>query len=367
LVNIYYDLLDLQHDKNYTIFLSISVDGGKSYNILSQGLTGDIGEKIAPGEGKHIIWNTGVVFDSLFCTDLRFRLAVMNTDSITLQSKTGLFYIDRNSRGYEEYKNDKDGSILIKIPAGEFRMGTPAGEGEIDEHPQHKVYLNEYYIGKYEVTNEQFEQFINATGYATDAEKKGRGILIEGDKWVEKEGVNWRYYNSTEREKHPVVLVSWNDTQAYCVWARLQLPTEAEWEKAARGMDGREYPWGNDWNAAKCISKETDTDFIISKKGYVDMGESKSTLPVGSYSNGTSVYGCYDLAGNAWEWCNDWYGGYYTSGLYQNPKGPLLGDHRVLRGGSFYSVSWTCRSAFRIWSEPSFQRPLYGFRVSLSK
>ncbi len=291
---------------------------------------------------------------------------IINADSADLLTSAGLIFIGKNRYGYEEYRNDKDGSVLIKIPAGEFKMGTSADEGEIDEHPQHKVYLDEYYIAKYEVTNEQFERFINSTGYRTDAEKKGVGLMIEDGKWIEKPNVNWRYFYSAGREKHPVISVSWNDVKAYCDWAGLRLPTEAEWEKAARGMDGRDFPWGNDWDTAKCSSKESDLYFIKSRSGYLDLGEGKSTLPVGSYSNGTSPYGCYDLAGNAWEWCGDWYGSYYTSSQHQNPKGPLYGDHRVLRGGSWYSVSWTCRSAFRIWCDPSFQRPLYGFRTSLS-
>ncbi|MFH0801594.1 MAG: formylglycine-generating enzyme family protein [bacterium] len=199
--------------------------------------------------------------------------------------------------------NEKDGSELILIPAGEFTMGSPDGTGENDEHPQHKVYLDAYYIGKYEVTNEQFARFVNETGY-------------------QPEGAWKLSYNSSTTD-HPVGPVSWADAVAYCNWAALRLPTEAEWEKAARGQDGRTYPWGNKWDASRC-----NNSVIRASSG---------KKPVGSFPSGASPYGCLDMAGNVWEWCHDWYSDtYYSSSPSKNPRGPGSEELRILRGGSWY-------------------------------
>jgi len=282
-------------------------------------------------------------------------------------SITSFNFFRKNTKGYEEYRYEKDSTIFVKIPAGEFWMGSCPGNGEEDEHPQHKVNLDEYYIAKYEVTNEQFEKFIIETGYKTDAEKNEYGFVYNGYKWESKTNVNWRYYYSKSRERHPVVMISWNDAKAYCDWAGLQLPTEAEWEKAARGTNEREYPWGNEWSPSKCAALGTDIGLLRSKPGYMDMGGGHSTIPVGHFIDGVSPYGCYDMAGNAWEWCADRYDScYYSSSQYCNPTGPLTGGYHVLRGGSWQAVSWNCRSAFRIWSVPHFQRSIYGFRVAYS-
>jgi formylglycine-generating enzyme required for sulfatase activity len=276
-------------------------------------------------------------------------------------------FLNKNTKGYEEYRCAKDSTILVKIPAGEFWMGSRPSYGEEDEYPQHKVHLEEYYIAKYEVTNEQFEKFIAETGYRTDAEENGYGLVYNGYRWESRACVNWRYYYSKSRERHPVVMISWNDAKAYCDWAGLRLPTEAEWEKAARGSDERKYPWGNEWSPSKCAALGTSIGLLRSKPGYMDMGGGHGTTPVGHFAYGVSPYGCFDMAGNAWEWCADRYDScYYSLGEHCNPTGPLAGEYHVLRGGSWLAASWNCRSAFRIWSTPSFQRSIYGFRVAYS-
>ncbi|MFH0801630.1 MAG: SUMF1/EgtB/PvdO family nonheme iron enzyme [bacterium] len=204
--------------------------------------------------------------------------------------------------------NAKDGSELIMIPAGEFIMGSNDYE---DEKPPHRVYLSAYYIGKYEVTNEQFAKFINATGY------NARG--------------SWKNYYNSGTADHPVVCVSWNDAQAYCKWASLRLPTEAEWEKAARGTDGRKYPWGDEWDEGRCNWFQGPQ-----LPGIVSIYQGRGPLSVGSFSSGSSPYGCLDMAGNVWEWCADWYGEkYYSQSLSSDPQGPSSGSYRVLRGGSW--------------------------------
>ena len=204
--------------------------------------------------------------------------------------------------------------------------------GAYDEHPQHKVYLDDYYIDKYEVTNAQFKEFVEATGYVTDAERKGYGEV-----WNPKEvllyslcefaGVNWRSPNEWRFQtlrypdawkyylmNHPVVQVSWNDAQAYAVWAGKRLPTEAEWEKAARGTDSRLWSWGDMFNLdikGTTVHTNIASDYL---------------LPVGSFPTGVSPYGVYNMTGNVQEWVADWYvADYYFRSPLNNPKGPDSG------------------------------------------
>jgi formylglycine-generating enzyme required for sulfatase activity len=220
--------------------------------------------------------------------------------------------------------------VLVLVPAGEFIMGSNAGEGDDGEQPRHKVYLRAYYIGKYEVTNGQFARFLQETGYG---EKGG-----------------WEACFESGRENHPVVGVSWKDASAYCRWAGLRLPTEAEWEKAARGTDGRFFPWKGTWDGTRC-------NFDACSRG---------TTPVGSYPRGISPYGAMDMTGNAWEWCADWYGG-YVSGRSSNPRGPLFGSVRVLRGGSWGDAgtrSFHCSA--RRGLNPDLRLKFNGFRVCRS-
>ncbi len=239
----------------------------------------------------------------------------------------------------EVFTNSKDGSELIMIPAGEFLMGSNDYD---NEKPSHRVYLNAYYIGKYEVTNEQFARFVNETGYNA------------GGSWKE-------YYNSGTAD-HPVVCVSWNDAVAYCDWANLRLPTEAEWEKAARGTDGRKYPWGNEWDVERCNWSEGPE-----LSGMANIYSGRGTLPVGSFSSGESPYGCLDMAGNVWEWCSDWYGeNYYSQSPSSNPVGPGSGEYRILRGGSWSADNPDyLRCANRGGGYPDL-RLSYGFRVCRS-
>jgi sulfatase modifying factor 1 len=260
---------------------------------------------------------------------------------------------------------------MVFVRAGEFIMGSPAGEGLDNEHPQRTVYLNAFYIGKYEVTNEQFSQFVDATGYTTDAEKAGWGWAWTGEDLAEVEGADWRHPqgpgSSIEgRMDHPVVQVSWNDADAYCQWAGVRLPTEAEWEKAARGTDGREYPWGN---SAPDGSKLNYCDVNCEqawKDSSVDDGYAE-TAPVGHYEAGKSLYGAYDMAGNVWEWVADWYDAdYYSQAPGRNPQGPDSGDKRVLRGGSWSSYEGDARCVDRYGGDPDVRISYFGFRVAAS-
>lgn len=241
-----------------------------------------------------------------------------------------------NEQGYKEYKNEKDGSVLIYIPAGEFTMGSNDND---DEKPIHKVYLDAYYMDKYEVTVGQFREFCNATGRSMpDQPSWNRPAVDSFQDEVAK-------YEAWLKNHCPVVGVFWEDASAYASWAGKRLPTEAEWEKAARGTDGRKYPWGNKWNGSYCnhgsgLSPDS-TD------GY------EYTAPVGCFPQGTSLYGVMDMAGNVWEWCADWYyKDYYQNSPSRNPTGPSFGLRRVVRGGSWYDTQNLCRAANRLVNGP---------------
>jgi len=260
---------------------------------------------------------------------------------------------------------------MVFVPAGEFIMGSPEGEGLDNEHPQRTVYLNAFYIGKYEVTNEQFSQFVDATGYTTDAETAGWGWAWTGEDWEEVEGADWRHPQGPgssieDKMDHPVVQVSWNDADAYCRWVGVRLPTEAEWEKAARGTDGREYPWGNSApDGSKLnycdVNCELDWKDSSADDGYTD------TAPVGHYEAGKSPYGAYDMAGNVWEWVADWYDAdYYSKAPDRNPQGPDSGEKRVLRGGSWFGYEGDARCADRYGGAPDVRISYFGFRVAAS-
>ncbi len=230
-----------------------------------------------------------------------------------------------NEQGYLEAEFT-GGIVMIYIPAGEFTMGSDKGYN--NEKPEHKVYLDDYWIGKYEVTFEQYDIYCEQTG----KEKPG--------------DAGWG------RGKQPVINVSWDDAVIYCNWLsqetglKFKLPTEAQWEKAARGTDAREYPWGKDFDEEK---------LNISERG---------TRPVGSYPAGASPYGCLDIAGNVWEWCSDWYdGNYYKNSPGKNPVGPGKGDGRVLRGGSWNSDASDCSSAYRRHLPPAYSWGFGGFRL----
>lgn len=212
---------------------------------------------------------------------------------------------------------------MVLVPEGEFTMGFGSFEAE-DESPEHVVYLDAFLIDRYEVTNALWN------AYARTAEKPEK----------------------SDPDDHPVREVNWYDANDYCEWAGLRLPTEAEWEKAARGTDGREYPWGNEGDAEG------------EKANFYNTGIDEAT-PVGNFPEGVSPYGAHDMAGNVYEWVADWYGeDYYTSSPGNNPVGPSSGEERVLRGG-FWGTSYDGIYTFsRFESYPEGVYANIGFRCA---
>jgi len=257
-----------------------------------------------------------------------------NLSSITpiLPTDTPVSLPDTPSPGIGSTKIfPKYGGKMVYVPAGEFVMGSPDSKGYDDEHPQHSVYLDAFWIGETEVTNAQYERCV-------DADVCKLAGCMDDDRF--------------NKPYQPVVCVSWYDAEKFCNWAGLQLPTEAQWEKAARGNDSRKYPWGNEY---------PDCD----KANYSGcVGE---PLAVGGRFAGVSPYGALDMAGNVWEWVTDWYGeDYYAHSPGHNPPGPDAGHRRVLRGGSFYSPESYVRCSYRGRSGPYSRFRNFGFRVVFS-
>jgi sulfatase modifying factor 1 len=259
----------------------------------------------------------------------------------------GLQFIGKSALGFEEYRLPVDGAEMVKIPAGAFRMGSK--EGDSDEKPVHEVTLRGFCIDKFPVTNGLYRKFCDATGrdYPTDPGFSGMADYL------------------TKNLDYPVVNVSWEDARAYCEWTGKRLPTEAEWEKAARGQDGRKYPWGNaepDGSQCNFADKRSGLSWADKK---VDDGFAR-TSPVKQYPTGASPYGVMDMAGNVWEWCNDWYADdYFKESPAENPKGPSNGSYRVLRGGSWYDEASYLRCACRGGFGPSFRCGHFGFRCAV--
>ena len=244
-------------------------------------------------------------------------------------------------------RNKKDGKIIVRVPVGEFLMGcntkfdTECRDNEkVNEAGTPKsVFLDEFWIDQTEVTVDEYRNCI-----------KGGGC---GDKGLTKyKDCNW---NKDGRDNHPINCVDWSQAQDYCAWAEKRLPTEAEWEKAARGTNGQKYPWGNlgFQNAGKVANITGDAD------GY------STTAPTGSFPEGKSPYNAFDMIGNVWEWTNDWYGAdYYKRLPEKNPKGPETGDFRVLRGGSWVGNASFARVSSRTWLPPGTRVNGVGFRCA---
>jgi len=237
--------------------------------------------------------------------------------------------------------SDKDGMNLVYVPAGNFLMGSADSDSmaQSDEKPQHIVYLDAFWIDQTDITNGMYAKCVSAgaCNQPTNLSSSARSS----------------YYGNSQFDNYPVIYVNWNMADTYCKWAGRQLPTEAEWEKAARGTDGRTYPWGND----------PPDNTLVNFNGNVG-----DTSAVGSYPKGASFYGAMDMAGNVWQWVVDWYSAsYYQGSQPSDPLGPASGQYRVLRGGAWLNLVSDVRSANRYRFSPSSSYYYLGFRCSRSQ
>lgn len=233
------------------------------------------------------------------------------------------------------WQRPTDGMVMNCVPAGEFVMGSADSGGAAKDETPHKVYLDGFWIDHTEVSNAQYQTCVQA------------GACLEA---------RCSYTSTPDLPDVPVACVSWVDAVAYCKWAGGRLPSEAEWEKAARGSDVRTYPWGNQEPDCSMANYARESGMCVGKAAVV-----------GSYPSGASVYGALDMAGNVWEWVNDWYGSnYYTLLRATNPTGPATGRWRVLRGGSWAQGSDDMHSATRFYDLPTRRDLDIGFRCALS-
>ena len=262
---------------------------------------------------------------------------------------------------------------MVYIPEGRFWMGAAPGDpvASDEEKPGREVHLSGYWIDTTEVTNAMFADFVAQTGYTTDAERLGSGWVLDLSKnnWEETAGADWRHPYGPDStiaglEQHPVVQVSWNDAAAYCRWRSARLPTEAEWEKAARGTDQRIYPWG-DTSPSGTLANFADRSLAAIWSDLAVSDGFPFTAPVGSYPSGASPYGLFDMAGNVWEWVQDWYDpGYYGAAPDRNPAGPGTGSAKVLRGGCWGDPGRNLRVSLRYRFEPDYRIDDFGFRCA---
>ncbi|HUT95606.1 MAG TPA: formylglycine-generating enzyme family protein [Thermoguttaceae bacterium] len=270
------------------------------------------------------------------------------------------------------------GMKLVLIPAGEFMMGSPDSDAQATDHekPQHPVRITRpFYLGVHEVTVGQFCRFVEAAAYKTEAERHG-----EGGEWNESEGkfkpwdpkYNWRNTEFEQTDVHPVVNVTWNVVVAFCEWlSRMEgheyrLPTEAEWEYACRAGTTTRWCFGDETEGLVQVANVADAMVKAKFPGWRTISESDNhlfTAPVGSFR--ANAWGLYDMHGNVWEWCADWYdASYYRASAATDPKGPDSGVYRVLRGGSWLSDPGLTRSAGRLWNSPGSRHLYAGFRLA---
>jgi formylglycine-generating enzyme required for sulfatase activity len=248
---------------------------------------------------------------------------------------------------HPEIRVDDAGISMVLVPEGEFIMGFDAGER--DERPVHTVFLDTFYIDQFEVTNAAYADFLNEVGNQIEFSAFWLEFNDPDVRLHEVEGV---WIADSGFETHPVIEMTWFGARAYCDWRDGRLPSEAEWEKAARGPEGSLFPWGNDTptcemaNFATCVRR---------------------TVPVGSYPANVSIYGAFDMAGNVWEWVNDWWDPeYYTYTPLSNPTGPELEDFKVRRGGGYDNNADHLRATFRYHNLPPLTFKTIGLRCAAS-
>ncbi|MBX3731406.1 MAG: formylglycine-generating enzyme family protein [Verrucomicrobiae bacterium] len=355
LVDVYYDLVGA--GAPVTVEVAVSADGGASYAVAARTLSGAVGEGVVAGLNRHIVWNAG--------SDLADFVAPAMRVKVTARAGPG---------------PAPDGFVLI--PAGSFQMGDSFGEGWEGERPVHTVSVSAFYMGRTAVTKSQWDSvrgWAVVNGYTDLVPGGGNGPdhPVHSVSWYDV--VKWCNARSEREGLPPVYRVNGTvyrtgertPTIEYAAHG-YRLPSEAEWEKAARGgLSGRRFPWGDTISHSQANYASWDGySYDVSPTRGVhpayQSGGSPFTSPVGSFaSNG---YGIYDMAGNVWQWCNDWWDGdYYVNSPGVDPRGPSSGGFRVYRGGAWYYDADYCRSACRSYSfGPYYRYYDVGFRLARS-
>lgn len=248
-------------------------------------------------------------------------------------------------------EENKNRFVMVRIPAGEFVMGSRQGQGETDEFPPHTVMVDEFIIGRFPVTAAQWARFLNDAGNPNEeyfeSSSETTVVLVRG-----------KYHPRQNCSDYPANGVTWNGAMSFCDWMtqktkhRFRLPTEAEWEKAARGgLEGARFPWGN------------ESPLGLAHYNLVWSDPRHTLCPVGSYP--PNPYGLYDMAGLVWEWCSDWYGrNWYHDSPHQNPTGPESGQMKILRGGSWGGLDVQVRCGIRVGEFPNISESRVGFRIA---
>jgi len=343
-----FDVAGQEAETDVEITLTIN---GKTYKAKDLHLEGDYG-KVKPASGKRIYWNVLQDFPWGYTGNLDWEIKAGGGGTI-------------------------EGMVFVKGGCFEMGCGNWTSDCYDDEKPVHEVCVEDFYMGRYEVTVGEFRKFVNETSYKTDAEKEGGCYVWTGSEWSKKNGTSWGNPGFAPTERDPVVCVSWNDANQYFKWlnkgsstSKYRLPTEEEWEYAARsGGKKVKYAWGNGdpyingRKAANIADEFSKKKFNWSPiwEGYDD--GYAYTAPVGSFA--PNELGLYDMTGNVWEWCSDWYGeDYYGKSPKHNPKGPGSGSDRVLRGGSWGDNPRSVRASGRNGGDPGGRDNGSGFRCS---
>lgn len=322
-------------DSAWVVF-EASADGGRTWDVPVLSIAGDVG-RVAPGAGR-AVWDAGIDAGmALLAAPWAVRALLSPTPPVPA------------------------GADRVRVPAGLFAMGSD--DGDPHERPLRQVRLHAYWIDRYETTNRAFQYFVQSTGRQTLAEREGCSVVYRDGGYHTLEGASWRHPDGpgsdlSGRLDHPVVQVTWDEADAYCAWAGKRLPTEAEWERAARGTDGRTYPWGEATPDADGVFRANYGQNSCCHESAAD--GHLHTAAVGSFPAGRSPTGADDMAGNAWEWTADLYAPY----VGQPEVDARSAAERVLRGGSWVSHPFRLRAAYRGRHTPDTRHNYGGFRCA---
>lgn len=340
-----FDVIGEKEEDEVYIFVAINI-GGKVFSPDKLHIRGDLG-KIKTGKGKKIYWNV--------LQDFPLGMPPNIEAVIVAAGKT--------------FRDPATGMEFVFVKGGCYEMGDTFGDGETNERPVHEVCVDDFYMGKYEVTVKEFMKFVEDKDYETEAERGDGCSTFIDNKWQKDINANWRNPDFEQDETHPVVCVSWHDVNAFIDWLkgkttiRYRLPTEAEREYAARSRGKKyKYSWGENppsGNIADETAKMKFPSWTVwtgYHDGYV------FTAPVGSYK--PNELGLYDMTGNVWEWTLDWYATkYYAESPKNNPSGSASGENKVLRGGGWNNGPRGSRITFRGRFEPNARYNDIGFRL----